>query len=36
MSFRKYGGINYAATHNIVKSKYNTINEVTFQMIIKI
>jgi len=28
MSFRKYGGINYAATQNIVKSRYNTINDI--------
>jgi len=28
MSFRKYGGINYAATQNIVKSRYNTTNDI--------
>ena len=28
MSFRKYGGMNYAATHNIVKSNVNTADSL--------
>ena len=28
MSFRQYGGLNYAARHNIVASNYNTINNL--------
>jgi hypothetical protein len=28
MSFRKFGGMNYATRHNIVKSKYNTIDDI--------
>ena len=28
MSFRKYGGMNYAATHNIVKSNINTADSL--------
>ena len=28
MSFRQFGGLNYAPKHNIVASNYNTINEL--------